>query len=581
MSPGTLAADLVATLDLRIDGRPLDPISAAQLIEIRVRDSVMVPSSAHIRIADPQARLVDGTLFDIGKLVDVWTGAMDDPVAKPIFSGVLTAVEPEFLPEGIVLAARAYDRGHALTRSVNSRTFQFQTSSDIVMRVAAEAGLTPGIVEPTGLPHEVMQQSNESDWDFIWRLAAMHDFEFSVNGMVFNFRRAGPDPIRLPLQLRYGDNLLSFRPRVSAAQQPMMTQVRSVDPILGLPLEGIGMPMMMDSEPIGMPRVASAMKLMPKPRPVADAPANNIVDAMQMAMNAADRLAHTYVEAEGVVRGEPDLRAGSRVLVAQVGMKFSGNYTVSSATHIFRGGQGYTTQFSVSGRNPRTLLQLTRERKRRDWSQQLVVGVVTQNIDPLGMARVRVRFPSLGLLVESAWARVATLASGLDRGMMMLPMPGQQVIVAFEHGDTRRPIILGSLFNAIQRPSPILAPIDGGFAVKSDTNASVTATGAIALTSVGAQAMTSMGAIGLQAGGALTVSAGGAVPITAGGAVPITAGGAVPITAGGAIPITAGGAIPIQTPGVIPITAGGTITLTAPVVNIVGLLTINGVPIPI
>ena len=64
------------------------------------------------------------------------------------------------------------------------------------------------------------------------------------------------------------------------------------------------------------------------------------------------------------------------------------------------------------------------------------------------MGRVRVKFPALGDTVESAWARVASPGAGKDRGMMFLPDVGDEVVVAFEHGDTRRPVVLGALYNA-------------------------------------------------------------------------------------------------------------------------------------
>lgn len=82
----------------------------------------------------------------------------------------------------------------------------------------------------------------------------------------------------------------------------------------------------------------------------------------------------------------------------------------------------------------------------------VVIGIVTNNQDPDGLARVRVRFPWLADDAESWWARVATPMAGPDRGLYMLPEVDDEVLVAFEHGDPSRPFVVGSLWNGSDSP---------------------------------------------------------------------------------------------------------------------------------
>lgn len=82
----------------------------------------------------------------------------------------------------------------------------------------------------------------------------------------------------------------------------------------------------------------------------------------------------------------------------------------------------------------------------------VVTGVVTNNQDPDGLGRVKVRFPWLSEQDESWWARVATPMAGKERGLFLLPEVDDEVLVAFEQGDMRFPYVLGSLWSEPQPP---------------------------------------------------------------------------------------------------------------------------------
>ena len=83
----------------------------------------------------------------------------------------------------------------------------------------------------------------------------------------------------------------------------------------------------------------------------------------------------------------------------------------------------------------------------------LVIGIVTTVGNPQGSAGdVKVKYTSLGDQVESNWARVVTLGAGCSRGMTFLPEINDEVIVGFEGGDARRPVVLGGVYNGQDVP---------------------------------------------------------------------------------------------------------------------------------
>jgi uncharacterized protein involved in type VI secretion and phage assembly len=82
----------------------------------------------------------------------------------------------------------------------------------------------------------------------------------------------------------------------------------------------------------------------------------------------------------------------------------------------------------------------------------VVVGLVSNTKDEDGMNRVKVTFPWLSEDEESHWARVSCLMAGDKRGALFLPEVGDEVLVAFEHGDINRPYVIGSLWNGVDKP---------------------------------------------------------------------------------------------------------------------------------
>ena len=82
----------------------------------------------------------------------------------------------------------------------------------------------------------------------------------------------------------------------------------------------------------------------------------------------------------------------------------------------------------------------------------VVVGIVSNNQDPDGLGRVRVYFPWLADNAESSWARVASPMAGEGRGVYFLPDVGDEVLIAFQHGRPKAPVIIGALWNGKAKP---------------------------------------------------------------------------------------------------------------------------------
>lgn len=82
-------------------------------------------------------------------------------------------------------------------------------------------------------------------------------------------------------------------------------------------------------------------------------------------------------------------------------------------------------------------------------------ALVTDIKDPDAQGRIKIILPwtpdSGGGRYE-AWARLATLMGGKNRGSWFVPDANDEVLVAFENGDPRRPYVLGGLWNGSDSP---------------------------------------------------------------------------------------------------------------------------------
>jgi uncharacterized protein involved in type VI secretion and phage assembly len=82
----------------------------------------------------------------------------------------------------------------------------------------------------------------------------------------------------------------------------------------------------------------------------------------------------------------------------------------------------------------------------------LVEALVVDNVDPDQLGRVKLKFPLLPETPESFWARLVMPMAGRERGWMTIPEIGDEVLVAFVHGDINNAIVIGALYNGVDTP---------------------------------------------------------------------------------------------------------------------------------
>jgi len=113
------------------------------------------------------ALIQDQTQFDVGKVVEIRMGTGDR--LTTLMVGEITGLEAAYTSSGLPgLTVRGFDRRHRLQRGRKVRTFIKQKDSEIVSKIAQEAGLSPQ-VKDSKIVHDYVLQANQTDMSSSWR----------------------------------------------------------------------------------------------------------------------------------------------------------------------------------------------------------------------------------------------------------------------------------------------------------------------------------------------------------------------------------------------------------------------------
>jgi len=440
---------LISQMYLKIGGRKASQEVMNSLDYIEVDDSLLLPDMFSIRLRDPSFKWTGSDEFELGKSVEIT--AQGEGSTSKLLTGEITAIEPDFskvVAPAVVI--RGYDQSHRLHRAKQTKTYVQTTDSDIVQTIAGECGLRAR-VDSTREVHEYICQDNQTDMEFLQSRAQGVGYRLYVEDGTLYFRKAPETEPQTPV-LEWGTNLLEFGGRMTTAQQVTEVTVRSWDPKTKKEIIGRATTPQ-DTPQVGERRsggevVKRAFNIESK-EIITNRPQPTQAASDAAAQSVCDEIGNAFIQAEGTCSGNPAVRAGAMVELKGIGEKFSGRYRVTHAVHRYEN-RTYTTRFEISGYRANTVSQLLAAKNSS--GHGIVIGIVTNNQDPDGLGRVKVKLPTLLSNEESHWARLVTPMAGDGRGFEFIPEVNDEVLVAFEHDDINRPFVLGALWNGKDKP---------------------------------------------------------------------------------------------------------------------------------
>lgn len=374
-----------------------------------------------------------------------------------VLQGEITAVETHFTKDSQApVIVRGYDVSHRLHRGRYNRSFQNMTDSDIIKKIAKEVGIDADdtTIDASGEPHDYVFQENQTNMEFFRERAARIGFELFIQDGKLHFRKPKRNPE--DLNLKWLRDLHSFRVRATSAEQVSAVEVRGWDygkkaSIVSTASRTQQVITHTDNGNGSETSNRFQLDRQPPKVVVVDQPVFGSKEADNMAQALYDELGGEFVRADATAEGNPKIRPGCVVNLEDMG-RYSGKYYITETRHLYHK-RVYTTDFSVRGLRGGNLFEILSPSMALKPGQTLLVGIVTDNKDPQGWGRVKVKFPTLTEDHSSNWARVVAAGAGRDRGLDCLPEINDEVLVAFEHGDIHRPYVIGGVWNGKDAPS--------------------------------------------------------------------------------------------------------------------------------
>jgi uncharacterized protein involved in type VI secretion and phage assembly len=428
---------------ITVNGSALSDAAAMSLLSMRVNAGLSATARATLRFVDDGYVLASGSDFALGNAVKI------DVQSTTIFSGTVTGAALESgstgAPEYVITAD---DESFRLALTHQIIAYESQSASDIITSMASASAMTCSVSASdlsTPVYDYLVQQG--SNLAFLESLTRRHNCVWWVKDGVLHAQKAGSTTGDVTVE--YGVDLIDFSVRGSGLR-PTKVNVNGWDPqgktdIVG-PADDVSSVTSSATFVAGFAGGKPDKTLSASAMTVNESNPNTQGEAEQLATSLSSMMAASAVVARGSVNICPTLAPNVNLTVKNVGPA-SGSYVVTEVEHTYSA-RGFYTRF-VAGPLRQTLLVDAFAATAPDpgfTDYGLASAIVTNLPDAEHSGMVRVKFTGGDDKLVSAWARVVSVGGGNNRGSVFLPEVNDEVLIGFERGDTRHPVVLGGLF---------------------------------------------------------------------------------------------------------------------------------------
>jgi type VI secretion system secreted protein VgrG len=425
---------------LKIDGAPLKD---AMISKLEIREELGDHSwcDLEFRLLNQQRPPFETY---IGKPLE-FIAVGDDGTERSIFEGIVWQGELDYELHGDYLAKICgVTKSYLLQLTPEEEYFLKKNLREVAEKVVGEDGLALEFNAEGSLARMSYVQWEETDFDFIKRIADDQGCFLRPTAKGIEIRKGFQD-VGHTLQWNDEYGLMKFSLKGSLGQpsfdgtsyDPRTMQSRTFLKVKKSPTFYPGTA----SELVEA--VSSQSEQLPADRLNFDGRAPKLEMYQSMLEKESARSIGSKILGRGESR-DYRLRPGDQVKLAGFSFDAQGDYGVIKVVHHYDLTYGYRNEFIVTPWKDYTSAEQPVPR--------LISGVVPARVrahnDPRSMGRIQIQYDWMEGSA-TAWARMVTPSAGGGRGFMFMPEVGDEVLVAFEHGDPERPYIVGSLWNGV------------------------------------------------------------------------------------------------------------------------------------
>ena len=449
-----------AEFKIKMNGEALP--RTIEILGVHVSKIINKISMAKLVVLDGSAAESDfpmsnGDLFVPGNLVEISAGPPDNQVT--VFNGIVTrqslSIRNSRAPHLVVECKHAAVKSSIVKRS---RCYHDSTDDAAISEAFQASGLSAADLdlETTSITHKELVQYNCTDWDFAVMRAENNSKMLLTNDEKLVMKK--PDfSAASALSLLFGATILELDAEMDSRSQYKTVKAKAWDMAGQAIVESSATePELAEQGDITGTTLSDVTAQEEFLLQHSGALAEDELKMWADAQLFKSRLARIRgrVKFEGIAT----INAGDMLDLRGIGNRFNGNAFVSGVRHDYSAAEGWKTQAQF-GNTPDWFadtmpVNTSKAGGLLAGTVGLHTGVVTDNEDPAGEFRVRVRFPFINADDDGVWARIALTDAGDGRGMFFRPEVGDEVIAGFLYDDPRQPVILGMLHSSA-KASPL------------------------------------------------------------------------------------------------------------------------------